>query len=274
MNMYPNATTDIYGIVGHPVGHSLSPVMHNSAFRILKINAVYLAFDVTNLEAAINGIKALGIKGVSVTIPHKQAVIEFLDEIDDMAKRIGAVNTIINRDGILFGTNTDWLGGVRALEEVIELKDKKVVIIGAGGSARAICIGLKDRGAIIHIANRTVSKAKELALLCGGSFSGLKELDEISSEFDILINTTPVGMYPKHNEIVIDPKLLSNFNVVMDIVYSPVETLLLKEARKRGCKTITGLKMLLYQAIAQFELWINQLAPIKEMEKALLKAIG
>jgi len=273
MSIYPNANTDIYGIIGHPVRHSLSPIMHNNAFKIRKINAVYLAFDVTNLKAAINGVRALGIKGLSVTIPHKETVIDYLDEIDEIAKRIGAVNTIINRDSKLFGTNTDWLGAVKALEEYVSLKGKKVVIVGAGGSARAICIGLKDRGATIHIANRTVSKAKELASLCDGSFSGLKELDKVSQDFDILVNTTPIGMHPKDNEIVVDPEILSNFKIVMDIVYSPLETLLLKEARKRGCKTITGLKMLLYQAVAQFELWMNQLAPIKEMEKALLQAI-
>jgi len=274
MSIYPDATTHIYGIIGHPVRHSLSPVMHNSAFRLLGINAVYLAFDVTNLEAAITGVKALGIKGLSVTIPHKEKIMRYVDEIDDMSKRIGAINTVINRDGVLFGSNTDWLGAIRALEEITPLKNKKVIIIGAGGSARAICVGLKDRGASVHIANRTISKARELASLCEGSFSGLKEIDEIAKDFDILINTTPVGMHPNEDKIVLEPEILPNFKVVMDIVYSPVETLLLKEAKKRGCKTISGLKMLLYQAIAQFELWTNQLAPIKEMEEALLKAIS
>lgn len=274
MVLYPNASTQLYGIIGHPVRHSLSPIMHNNAFKKRKINAIYLAFDVTNLEAAIAGIKALGIRGLSVTIPHKEAVMKYLDEIDDMAKRIGAVNTIINREGKLLGSNTDWLGAVRALEEVIALKGKKVLIIGAGGSARAICIGIRDKGANVHIANRTISKAKSLAYLCGASFSGIDELNNISNDFDILINTTPVGMSPNEDKIIIDPKVLSNFKVVMDIVYSPVETLLLKEAKKRGCKTVSGLKMLLYQAIAQFELWINQLAPIEEMERALLEAIN
>jgi shikimate dehydrogenase len=268
-----DAHTELYGIIGHPVGHSLSPAIHNAAFRQIKKNAVYLAFDVLDLPGAIEGIRALGIKGLSVTIPHKEAIFGLLDEIDPVASRIGAVNTVINREGHLVGTNTDWMGAVRALKEATELKGKRVLVIGAGGASRAVCIGLMDMGvAGVHIANRTPERARALAGVCNASWSGLDGISEV--EASILINTTSVGMTPDVDEIPIPPEFLSRFQVVMDIVYSPIETRLLREASERGCKTVKGIKMLLYQGIAQFELWTGETAPISVMESALKASIG
>ncbi len=269
----PDAHTELYGIIGHPVGHSLSPAIHNAAFRAIKKNAVYLAFDVLDLPGAIGGIRALGIKGLSVTIPHKETIMGLLDEIDPVASRIGAVNTVANREGHLVGTNTDWMGAVRALKEVTDLKERKILVIGAGGASRAVCIGLMDMGvAGIHIANRTPERAKALAGICNASWSGLDGIS--ATEASILINTTSVGMTPNVNEIPISPELLPRFQVVMDIVYSPIETRLLREASEAGCKTVRGIKMLLYQGIAQFEFWTGETAPILVMEQALRKSIG
>ncbi len=263
----PDTSTSLYGIIGHPVSHSLSPAMHNAAFRASGTNAIYLAFDVTYLKGAISGVKALGLKGLSVTIPHKEAIIPLLDEIDPVAGRIGAVNTVINKGERLAGANTDWIGATKALEETIELAGKKALVIGAGGSARAICVGLADKGVKVHIANRTPEKARRIAEICDATWSGLEGWEDIDAS--ILINTTPVGMAPNDKELPVPANILPRFECVMDIVYSPLETALLREAAKAGCRTINGLRMLLLQAVAQFELWTWQPAPVAAMEKAL-----
>jgi shikimate dehydrogenase len=268
---WPDAKTGLFGIIGHPVGHSLSPAMHNAAFMAMGLNAAYLAFDVTDLDAALAGIRGLGIKGVSVTIPHKEAVLRFLDEIDPVAHKIGAVNTIVNRSGHLSGMNTDCTGALSAIEEVIPVRGRKVLVLGAGGAARAVCAGLADRGAAVHVANRTPERAMALAKAFGLTWSGFERLGDI--EADILINTTSIGMRPGYNETPMAKGLLMSFEVVMDIVYSPLKTRLLKEAEDAGCKTINGLRMLLYQAEAQFEIWTGQKAPREAMEGALKTAL-
>lgn len=265
----PDAATALYGILGHPVGHSLSPAMHNAAFEAAGINGVYLAFDVTDLRAAVQGIRGLGIRGLSVTIPHKVAVMKLLDEIDPVAKRIGAVNTIVNRDGRLLGANTDWLGAVKALEEKTDLEAGSVLVIGAGGSARAVCAGLVERGARVHIANRTVEKARELARVHGCTWSGLDHIESVRA--DILINTTSVGMEPDTVGMPVPSRLLPGFSIVMDIVYAPLETKMLQEAAKAGCGTISGLRMLLLQAVTQFEIWTGMDAPQEVMEGVLYR---
>ncbi len=268
----PDAATSLYGIIGHPVGHSLSPLLHNRAFRALGLNCVYLAFDVTDLEGALSGIKALGIKGLSVTIPHKQSIMRFLDEIDHVAKRIGAVNTVLNKDGRLIGTNTDWIGAVKALEEEAgRLDTKKVLVLGAGGSARAVVAGLAERGARVLIANRTLEKAKDLAEQFDARWYSFDELPDV--EASIVVNTTSVGMAPDLERSLIPSDLLPKYAIIMDIVYSPLKTKLLRDAERAGCKTINGLRMLLYQAVAQFELWTGKPAPVKEMEHALREAM-
>ncbi len=269
MTWHPDSKTTLYGIIGHPVGHSLSPDIHNSAFRAQGLNSVYLAFDVTELGQAMAGVRGLNIKGLSVTIPHKEEIMAFLDEIDPKARRIGAVNTVINRDGRLFGTNTDCIGAVRALEDVTDVSGKRVLVLGAGGSSRAVCVGLHERGARVHIANRTPEKAEELASICDGTWSGLDSLEKIDAS--ILVNTTSVGMAPDADKTLVSKELLNRFEAVMDIVYAPVMTRLLKEAEEAGCKIITGLRMLLYQAIAQYELWSGKEAPVSVMEQVIRK---
>ncbi len=270
--MKPDASTSLYGILGHPVAHSLSPAMHNAAFEALGLNAVYLAFDVTDLPGAINGVRALNIRGLSVTIPHKVAVMDLLDDIDAVAHRIGAVNTIVNRDGTLVGANTDWLGAVKALEEKTALGNKRVLVIGAGGSARAVCAGLVERGASVHIANRTKEKARGLADALGCTWSGLENIRDI--EADILVNTTSVGMEPQVDSMPVPAEILKRVTLVMDIVYAPLETLLLKKAAESGCETVNGLRMLLLQAVAQFEMWTCMDAPLDVMEQVLYSRFG
>jgi shikimate dehydrogenase len=261
-----NGTTQIYGILGRPVAHSLSPVMHNAAFREFGINAVYVAFPVADLANAVAGLKGLNIRGASVTIPLKEDIIPMLDELDPQAAKIGAVNTVVNVDGRLVGYNTDWLGALRALEEKTEITGKRVLILGAGGASRAIAFGIMEKGG--HVAITDIEKDKALAL------SRQLWVEVVAPDYlgqypaDILINATPVGMEPRSGDIPIDPDLLARFQVVMDIVYKPLETRLLKEAQNRGCQVIDGLRMLIHQATEQFTLWTGKPAPLEIMAAA------
>jgi len=269
MNIFPGAKTALYGIIGHPVGHSLSPAMHNAAFRTLNLDAVYLAFDVVDLKGAMAGVRALGIQGLSVTVPHKEAVMAHLDELDPVARRIGAVNTVVRKGGQLKGLNTDWLGAVKALqEEVAKLTGKQVLLIGAGGAARAILAGLREMGARVHVANRTEERAKRLSEPFGATWSGLEIPEDLS--FDILINTTTLGMAGENQDkMPVSEAVIKKADIVMDIVYSPLETKLLKTAKTLSKTTVNGLRMLLHQAVAQFEIWTGERAPIETMESAL-----
>ena len=271
-----SGTTKVYGILGCPVSHSLSPVMHNAAFAQCDIDSVYIPFSVENVAEAVAGLKGLGIKGVSVTIPHKEAVIPYLDKVDPVAGRIGAVNTIVvSNDGKstnLHGTNTDWIGANTALGDKITLKGRKAVILGAGGSARAIGFGLIEAGAEIGIFSRTEVRGRELAEVLGCGWQALSEVG--AWDADILINATSVGMTPNDTSSPVPKEVLGNFKVVMDIVYSPLETKLLRDAASVGCKYINGLEMLLYQGVAQFELWTGKPAPVAVMRDALLRATG
>ncbi len=266
------ATTGLYGIIGRPVRHSLSPAMHNAAFQAMDMDAVYLAFDVEVAEKAIDAAKTLGIKGLSVTVPHKQAVMACLDEIDKTAKVIGAVNTVKNlEDGRLSGINTDWKGAMKALKAVTDIAGRKAVVLGAGGSARAVIFGLKQGGAIVHVANRTIEKAERLAAEFKCTFSNLKDIPEAGA--DILINTTSVGMGKMAGLSPVEPHVTGWFKVVMDIVYGRTPTRLLQDAQKQGCTIIEGYNMLLYQAVAQFEYWTGMNAPTKIMKQALFQEI-
>ncbi len=262
-----NAETGLYGIIGDPVSHSRSPVLHNSGFRELALNCVYLAFPVKDVRAALEGLRGLGIKGVSVTIPHKEKVIPYLDHLDPVAEKIGAVNTIVNDNNMLRGLNTDWIGANRALEDKIDLMDRKVLLLGAGGSARAIGFGLQEAGARPIICSRTPARGEALATELGCAWKPMTEMAGI--ETDILVNATSVGMAPASDSSPVGKDILQRFEVVMDIVYSPLETRLLREAAGAGCRTIDGLAMLFYQGIAQFELWTGRSAPLDVMRKAL-----
>lgn len=273
--MIIDGKTKVYGIIGEPVSHSLSPIMHNTAFAKLGENRVYLPFPVHDVNAAMQGLRGLNIEGVSVTIPHKEAVMAHLDEIDPVALKIGAVNTIRcdhkDERTILTGYNTDWLGAVRPLKEAITLQGAAVVILGAGGSARAIGFGMLEAGAEIILCSRTPSRGKNLAADLGCRWSPLEEIDTLQGQ--VLINATSVGMAPQHDLSPVPQDVVTHFDVVMDIVYAPLQTTLLSDAQKAGCKVINGLEMLLYQGMSQFELWTGCNPPEEDMRRALLKAV-
>lgn len=262
-----NARTLLYGVVGNPVRHSLSPVLHNRAFQRMGWDAAYLAFEVDDLKAAIDGIRGLGIRGVSVTLPFKTEIIPFLDEVEGMAKKIKAVNTIVNEEGKLIGYNTDWYGAIEAIEEREALQGKKVLLLGAGGAARAIGYGLKEKGSEIVISNRSSDRGRELGEELGCLFEPLLSIQSLDA--DVLINATSAGMYPNDGESPLQKECLSAGMIVMDIVYAPLRTKLLREAEKSGCQTIDGLEMLAYQGARQLEIWTGRKPEIDRIKKDL-----
>jgi shikimate dehydrogenase len=266
-----NGSTELYGIIGKPVSHSLSPAMHNGGFAALGLNKAYLPFEVEDVAGAMVGLRALSIRGVSVTIPHKQAVIPYLDEIEPVAARIGAVNTLVVERRRIKGYNTDWLGANRALAEKMELAGRRVLILGAGGSARAIGFGLLEAGAEVVLASRTPEKGEALARELDCRWLPLSEAGSFSAA--ALVNATSVGMAPQAEQSPIAREVLHGFEVVMDIVYAPLETRLLREARAAGCQVVDGLAMLLYQGAAQFELWTGRTAPLAVMREILRASI-
>ncbi len=264
--------TALYGIIGNPVRHSLSPAMHNAGFATMGMNWIYVPMEVTDIEQAITGLRALGFNGVSVTVPFKESVIPFLDEIDPVAEQIGAVNTLLFRKDragkvILRGFNTDWLGANTAIADKIRLQNTRVLIVGAGGAAKAVAFGLVQAGAEVVIANRTRAKGEKLADWLGCQCVDLGEQEDFRA--DVLINTTSVGMEPDFDQTPVSADILSRFSVVMDIVYAPLETRLLREAKASGCETIDGLSMLLYQGAAQFKIWTGGHPPQLIMRSAL-----
>lgn len=265
-----NAQTKICCLIGNPVAHSLSPPIHNAAYQKLGINYVYLAFRITDLAKAITGIREFGIKGISVTIPYKEKILKYLDDLDPLARKIGAVNTVVNHSGFLKGYNTDCWGAIKALKEKTKLYRKKVAILGAGGACRAIASGLKEEGAKIILINRSIEKAKKLAkeFLLDDYFP-LERIDMIKKA-EIIINATSVGTLS--NESLINKEMLESKQIVFDIVYNPKETKLIKEAKASGCRVVYGYKMLLYQAVYQFKLFTGRKAPVELMEKTLLNS--
>ena len=273
--MQISGTTKLYGIIGYPVEYSLSPLMHNTAFEALGENRVYVPLQTKNVKAAIIGMRGLNIRGVSVTHPHKEQVMELLDEIDPVAQKIGSVNTVAAREKAgrswLYGTNTDWMGLNQALTDYTELKGKKAVILGAGGAAKAIGFGLQEEGVTVTIKSRTESRGRQLAEQLECPWISL--YDEPEESADILINTTSVGMKPNSEASPIESAWLSGYQVVMDIVYAPLKTKLLGEAEAAGCICVNGLEMLLYQGVAQFELWTGVKAPVDVMRDALHSVI-
>ena len=258
--------TRVCAIIGDPVEHSLSPMMHNAAFKELGLNMVYVTFTVTvrELKTAILGARTLGIKGLNVTMPHKNAVMNYLDEVDATAKSIGAVNTILSNNGKLIGYNTDGNGAMIALQENgVEAEEKKMVILGAGGAAKAIAYHATQDVDELVILNRTVDKAKKIAeelqktfgkKVKSGTLSSKVMEDELQNA-DILVNATSVGMHPDINCSPVPSDLLHSNLCVMDIIYNPLETTLLKNAKSSGAKVISGLEMLIYQGAVAFEIW-------------------
>jgi shikimate dehydrogenase len=280
-----NGKTQLIVLIGNPVEHSMSPKMHNAAFRKLGLNYIYVAVrvDTDKLKEAIDGIRAFNIRGANVTVPHKINIMQYLDEIDPVAENIGAINTILNKDGYLYGTNTDGIGAVRSLkEEGVVVKDKKIVIIGAGGVARPISYNLVPETkefVLFDIDESTVQNlAQELNDKIGGTISGFKsdpqKIAEEIQDADIFINATPIGMSPKVNESILAKSLLRKNLIVFDVVYNPLETKLLKEAKAVGAKAISGIMMLVYQGVAAFELWTEQKAPVPLMKQMVLEGLG
>ena len=265
----PDTRTELYCVLGDPIGHSLSPAMHNCAFGHHGLNAVYLAFQVTDLPAAVSSIRSLGIKGASITRPHKTRVMELLDTIDPTAADIGAVNTIINQNGQLIGKNSDSTGATDALLARTAIADKAVLIIGAGGAARAIGFGIRKCGGQVTVTNRSEAAGSRLATDLGGVFLPPGELT--AKRFQILINTTPVGMHPQIDASPVPHDILRPELVVMDIVYNPLETRLLKTAARVGCRTVDGLAMFVNQGARQFEWWTGAKAPVEVMRQAVLE---
>jgi shikimate dehydrogenase len=252
------------------VEHSLSPLVHNRGYEVAGLNFVYVAFKVKDVKLVIDSIRELGIRGVSVTMPHKVDAMKYIDAVDNTAREIGAINTIVNNRGVLSGSNTDYGAALKALGEKTTLKGKKTVLLGGGGVGLAIATGLKRNDNDLTIIDMIREKAEELARLVGAERSGgLELLPEIS----ILINATPVGMLPNINESAVPGELLHRKLTVFDVIYHPRETRLITEAKEAGCTIVYGYKMFLYQAAMQFELFTGHQAPVLDMEQVLIKAL-
>lgn len=292
-----NGKTKVLGVIGDPIEHTFSPAMHNAGLKYLNLNYKYIPFHVSNkdsnnLPQAILGAKALDFVGLNVTIPHKIPILDCLDKIDDVSAMIGAVNTVKfeedeNSNKITIGYNTDGYGAVRAIKDLTDISNKKVVITGAGGASRAIAFEIANSNiSELSILNRNYKKAENLVNDLNSNLDKFKsnveinsyELDDLDKELsqaDIFIDTTPIGMFPNVDDKAIATKEIMHEDLVVnDIVYTPKETSLLKEAEKAGCLTVPGYKMLLYQGIRSFEIWLEQEAPVEVMENALLKVLG
>jgi shikimate dehydrogenase len=254
--------TQLCGILLHPAGHTRSPAMHGAAYEALGLDAAYLAFDVppAGLECALAGLRAIGARQLSISIPHKEAILPLLDEVGQNAREIGAVNTVVLREGRLLGSNTDWLGATTALETRGSLAGKSAVVLGAGGTARALVYGLRRRGADVSILNRTESRAQDLAREFDLAHAG-PLVDLAKLEHDVLVNTTSVGL--GSDESPVERAWLRRDSTVLDAVYSPERTRLLADAESAGAHTISGKWMLIHQAVAQLEAWT---APIHDLE--------
>jgi 3-dehydroquinate dehydratase/shikimate dehydrogenase len=263
--------TRVYGVIGDPVGHSLSPLLHNTGFIERKIDAVYLPFLVKDLRDFLMAVPELGIRGFSVTIPHKQSILRHLKECDPLAAEIGAVNTVVvRRDGSLFGCNTDYIGILRAIEKKLRLAGSRVLIFGAGGVARAAAFALVKAGAHVVICARREKIARELAKAVGGEVVPRRALR--SESFDAILNATPIGMHPHDQISPLSPREI-NCRIVMDLINRPEKTQLLKLAARKGINTVSGVEMFIPQGVAQWELWIGQRAPESAMRKSVLSAL-
>ena len=274
--------TSVYGIFGYPVKHSLSSLMQNAAFSKKAIDAVYVPFEVPpeNLKEAVEGVRALGIKGLNVTVPHKERIVEHLDYLSDEAELLGAVNTVKNENGELTGYNTDAEGFLRSLlEEGVDLEGKRALMFGAGGAARAVGYALLKGGVkFLNIVNRNFSRGKEVGELLGKLGNvlvyPLKEstIEVLLKDVDLIVNTTSLGMKPD-DPLLFDYSKIPSGVTVVDIIYNPPETPLLKAAREKGCKTVNGLGMLVHQGAVAFEIWTGEKAPVETMREVLKREL-
>lgn len=282
-----SASTQLCAVIGDPVSHSMSPQIHNSAFQGCGIDMVYVAFHVRrgDVARAIEGIRSLGIRGLSVTIPHKVEIVRYLDEIDDVSKQVGSVNTVVNEGGRLVGYSTDGPGALRALAAGgVDLSGGRVLLLGSGGAARAIAFSLANLEVspelqILGIEEDELERLGcdlEEKTACRLSTRTLtpQSLEGAMAAADVVIQATPIGMTPKTDETLIPAPLIRENQVIFDIVYTPLETRLIKEARHAGAVTVAGLGMFVYQAVIQFELWTQQEAPVELMMNTVRTALG
>jgi len=273
-------------LIGDPVEHSISPIIHNEVFRALNLNYVYLAFKVPpeNLVDAVKGLRALGVVGFNVTIPHKVSVMRYLDELSPDAEVVGSVNTVVNRGGRLVGYNTDYLGVMNTFKNLgIRLEGTSVTVLGAGGASRAVVYALVLSGVErVFIVNRTLERAISLVSEFSSKFPNIcltpmsltmENLREAIQKSHLIINTTSVGMYPRTEESLVPSELLRSDLVVMDIVYNPLETKLLRDAKAKDAKIIDGVGMLVYQAAASFKLWVGIDPPLDLMFKVAYSSL-
>jgi 3-dehydroquinate dehydratase / shikimate dehydrogenase len=266
-----DARTRVYGVIGDPIGHSLSPVMQNAGFAARRMNAIYLPFLVRDLRDFLDAIGPLGIRGFSVTLPHKERLLGHLDGCDPLAARIGAVNTVVVRGGgKLYGYNTDYVGVLRALEKRLPLQGSRVLIVGAGGAARAVAFALAQAGAAVWVCARRHERAKSLARSVGGEAVARTRLRH--EFFDAIVNATPVGMHPSVAESPLEAREL-NCRLVFDTIYRPRQTKLLRLAAGRGIETISGVEMFVAQGAAQWEIWTGERAPAEAMRRAVARAL-
>ncbi len=288
-----SAGSRICAVIGDPVSHSLSPQIHNAAFSATGENLVYTAFHVKkgDLKRAMDGVRSLGIKGMSVTIPHKVDIIPFLDEIDDVALATGSVNTIVNSSGVLIGFTTDGPGAIRAMEaESVQIEGKSILLLGSGGAARAISFALRHlsplprlrilgiekpelQALVRDLNSRVPGKSSDPAALVTGEVLDNASLEQAMASADIVIHSTPVGMSPNTEKSLVPAGLFRKGQVVFDVVYTPRETMLIREAKKAGAVTVSGLGMFVNQAAIQFELWTGKPAPLDIMTTAVEEAL-
>ena len=263
--------TRVYGVIGNPIGHSLSPLLHNTGYVAARKDAVFLPFLVEQLREFLKVMLEFGVAGFSVTLPHKAKIFSYLDDCEPLAEEIGAVNTVtMRRDGKLMGSNTDYVGVLRALEGKLKLKDSRIVIFGAGGAARAAAFAVAKAGAEVLVCARREKAARQLAQAVHGNV--LRRAALRKERFDAILNTTPVGMHPHAESSPLEPAEL-NCSLVMDLIYRPLQTKLLRMAAARRIRTVSGVEMFLAQGIAQWELWMGSRAPEAAMRGAILKAL-
>jgi len=273
------AQTDLFAVIGDPVAHSLSPAMMNALFKGLKLAATYVALQVDVLAESLEILAQVGFRGLSVTLPHKEAAYRLAKEVDETAESIGAVNTLRLHEGRYVGLNTDWLGANRALQRLISLAAKRVAVIGAGGVARAVVYGLKRERAEVTIFNRNIERGETVAKLFDCAFHPLRDLSVpgIGHDFDVVVQCTSVGLSGEETLSLVPETFFEREMVVMDTVYRPVKTPFLKAAENAGCHTISGLEMLAYQGAAQVEWWFDLSLPdeaLKTMKIALIRALS
>tara|TARA_B100000029_G_scaffold497367_1_gene564892 strand:+ start:917 stop:1741 length:825 start_codon:yes stop_codon:yes gene_type:complete len=266
-----------FAVIGDPIDHSLSPTIHNAAYRELEIECTYIAYRVPQRELAtgIESLKKIKIAGFNVTIPHKIEMMKYLDNVDENCKKIGAVNTVLNDDGILRGFNTDMDGFLEPIKRnEVTIKNSKILLLGAGGASRAIVAGFqKENAEKITIVNRTKEKGNELAEFSKKNgldaiSKSIEEMEEINSKFDFIVNASSLGLNDEKN--IIPSNLMDEQTTVYDIVYKPLKTNLIKTAKENGCKIIYGYEMLLGQAIRSFEIWLDRKAPYDAMKRSIL----